>query len=83
VRLFFEFLVEDELLKVNPVGRGRYTLSKRFGVRSERALVQRFHRLPWIPSEEQWASLLRVVSMEPIRNRCMLALAYEDCVRRL
>jgi hypothetical protein len=52
VRLFFEFLVEDELIKVNPVGRGRYTLSKRFGVHTERALVQRFHKLPWIPSEE-------------------------------
>ena len=40
VRLFFEFLLEDELIKVNPVGRGRYTLSKHFGARAERALVQ-------------------------------------------
>jgi integrase/recombinase XerD len=59
VRLFFDFLLEDELIKVNPVGRGRYTLSKHFGARAERALVQRFHKLPWIPSEEQWASLLK------------------------
>jgi integrase/recombinase XerD len=82
VRLFFEFLLEDELIKVNPVGRGRYTLSKRFGARAERALVQRFHKLPWIPSEEQWGSLLTVVSKEPIRNRCMLALAYDAALRR-
>lgn len=82
VRLFFDFLLEDELIKINPVGRGRYTLSKHFGSRAERALVRRFHKLPWIPSEEQWASLLKVVSTEPIRNRCMLALAYDAALRR-
>src|SRR6266853_2541284 len=70
VRLFFDFLVEDDLIKVNPLGRGRYTLSKRFGGRAERAFIQRFHRLPWIPSEAQWAGLLAVVAEESARNRC-------------
>ena len=82
VRLFFDFLVEEQLVKVNPLGRGRYTLSKRFGGRRDRALIQRFHKLPWIPSEEQWSSLLAVVSHEPSRNRCMLALAYDAALRR-
>ena len=82
VRLFFDFLVEDELIKVNPVGRGRYTPSKHFGTRADRALVQRFHKLPWIPSETQWVSVMHIVSHEPIRNRCMLALAYDAALRR-
>lgn len=82
VRLFFDFLVEDELIKVNPVGRGRYTPSKHFGARADRALVQRFYKLPWIPSETQWTSVMQIVSQEPIRNRCMLALAYDAALRR-
>jgi integrase/recombinase XerD len=82
VRLFFDFLVEDDLTKINPVGRGRYTVSKHFGARTGRGLVKRFHKLPWIPSEEQWISLLEVSSREPIRNRCMLAFAYDAALRR-
>ena len=82
VRLFFDFLVEDELIRTNPVGRGRYTVSKHFGGRAKRGLIPRFRRLPWIPSEEQWSSLLGVASREPIRNRCMLAFAYDAALRR-
>jgi len=82
VRLFFDFLCEDGLIPINPVGRGRYTLSRRFGARAERSPVQKFHKLPWIPSEAQWASLLAVVAKESPRNRCMLALAYDAALRR-
>jgi integrase/recombinase XerD len=46
VRLFFEFLVEEQLIQRNPVGRGRYTASKHFGRRTERGLLPRFRRLP-------------------------------------
>ncbi len=49
VRLFFDFLVEDGLIPINPVGRGRYTRSKRFGGHTERSPLQKFHKLPWIP----------------------------------
>jgi len=82
VRLFFEFLVDEGLVRANPLGRGRYTLRKGLGGRGERVLVQKFHKLPWIPSEDQWASLLAIVAKEPIRNRCMLALAYDAALRR-
>lgn len=82
VRLFYDFLLEDHLVKVNPVGRGRYTASKHFGSRAGRALVRRFYKLPWIPSEEQWTSLLDATSRERIRNRCMLAFAYDAGLRR-
>ena len=66
VRLFFGFLVDEGLMRTNPVGRGRYALSRGFGGRAERPLIQKFHKLPWIPSEEQWASILAVVSRQPI-----------------
>ena len=82
VRLFFEFLFEDGFIPINPVSRGRYTLSKRFGGHAERSPIQKFHKLPWIPSEAQWASLLAVVAKESPRNRCMLALAYDAALRR-
>lgn len=82
VRLFFDFLFEDGLIPVNPVGRGRYTLSKRFGGYAERSPLQKFHKLPWIPSEAQWASVLAMVVEESPRNRCMFALAYDAALRR-
>jgi integrase/recombinase XerD len=82
VRLFFDFLFEDGLIQINPVGRGRYTQSLRFAGRAERSPIQKFHKLPWIPSEAQWASLLAVVAEESPRNRCMLALAYDAALRR-
>ncbi len=34
-------------------------------------------KLPWIPSEADWLRLLAVLADEPIRNRVMLALAYD------
>ena len=39
-------------------------------------------KLPWIPSEAEWLRLLGVVAEEPIRNRVMLALAYDAALRR-
>lgn len=82
VRLFFEFLVEEQIIQRNPVGRGRYTVSKHFGARAQRGLLPRFRRLPWIPTEEQWAALLQAAASEPIRNRCMMAFAYDGALRR-
>ena len=46
------------------------------------ALVPRMVKLPWIPSEPEWLRLLGVVGDEPIRNRVMLALAYDAALRR-
>ncbi|WP_327115784.1 tyrosine-type recombinase/integrase [Nocardia sp. NBC_01730] len=81
VRLFFDFLVEEGVRESNPVGRGRYTPSGRFGGRG-RALVPRMVKLPWIPSEAEWLRLLETFAEEPIRNRVMLALAYDAALRR-
>jgi integrase/recombinase XerD len=38
--------------------------------------------LPWIPGEQQWQGILAVARREPVRNRVMLALAYDAALRR-
>jgi site-specific recombinase XerD len=81
VRLFYDFLIEEGLRESNPVGRGRYTPGRRFGGQ-QRGLVPRLTKLPWIPSEQQWLDVLAVAASEPVRNRVMLALAYDAALRR-
>jgi integrase/recombinase XerD len=44
--------------------------------------VPRLTKLPWIPSEPQWLRILEVARREPVRNRVMLALAYDAALRR-
>lgn len=82
VRLFYDYLVEEGRRELNPVGRGRYTAGRAYGGEQRRGLVPRFTRLPWIPSEEEWRAILTVARDEPIRNRVMLALAYDAALRR-
>jgi integrase/recombinase XerD len=81
VRLFFDFLVEEGLRESNPVGRGRFVPGRHHGG-MKRGLVPRFTKLPWIPDEQQWKQVLAVAADEPIRNRVMLALAYDAALRR-
>jgi integrase/recombinase XerD len=80
VRLFYDFLVEEGVRESNPVGRGRYT--PRGGMGGGRGLVPRMVKLPWIPAEQQWLDVLGVFRAEPVRNRLMLALAYDAALRR-
>lgn len=80
VRLFYDSLVEEGLREDNPVGRGRYTPGNAFG--GQRGLVRRHKKLPWIPSDGQWRSILRAAREEPLRNRLMLAFAYDAALRR-
>ena len=82
VRLFYDYLVEEGLRATNPVGRGRYTPGKAFGGARERGLISRFTTLPWIPTDEEWVGILHAARREPIRNRLMLALAYDGGLRR-
>jgi site-specific recombinase XerD len=81
VRLFYDFLVEEGLRESNPVGRGRYT-SRGHGGGQQRGLIPRLAKLPWIPADAQWMELLAVAADEPVRNRVMLALAYDAALRR-
>ncbi|MHB8644652.1 MAG: tyrosine-type recombinase/integrase [Thermomicrobiales bacterium] len=82
VRLFYDHLIEDGLRQDNPVGRGRYTPGNAFAGKRERGLLARYQRLPWIPGDDQWQTLLRAVRDEPLRNRAMFVLAYDGALRR-
>lgn len=81
MRLFYDHLVEEGLRDTNPVGRGRYAPQARLGG-GRRGLVPRETRLPWIPDEAEWCSILKTARDEPIRNRVMLALGYDAGLRR-
>jgi site-specific recombinase XerD len=82
VRLYYDYLAEEGVRPDNPVGRGRYTPGKRFGAKSERGLLPRYRKLPWIPDDTQWRAVLAAARDEPLRNRFMLALAYDAGLRR-
>jgi integrase/recombinase XerD len=72
VRLFHAYLMEEAVRPTNPAAQNS----------SGRAIVARHHKLPWIPNEEDWLSVLASARQEPIRNRTMLALAYDSGLRR-
>ncbi len=72
IRLFHDFLVEENVCTRNPLRP----------LVSWRGLIQRHHRLPWIPSEEQWQGILQVCKRESLRNRVMLAMSYDAALRR-
>lgn len=82
VRLFYDYLMEEGHRTTNPVGRGSYTAGRIFGGSSERGLVPRTHPQVWIPTDEQWQAILHVAQQASIRNRMMLALAYDAALRR-
>ncbi|SEK00130.1 Site-specific recombinase XerD [Sphingomonas sp. OV641] len=79
VRLFYDHLVEEGLRTTNPVPRGRRGVARH---RGERGLVPVHRPLPWIPSEAQWRAVLDAARTDPVRNRLMLALAYDCALRR-
>ncbi len=81
VRLFYDHLIEEGKRETNPVGRGRFTPGH-FTGHSERGLIPRVVRLPWIPTDEQWRGLLSVAATEPLRTRVMLAMAHDAALRR-
>ena len=79
VRLFYDFVVEEGVRDRSPVGRGYRSADGRAG---RRGLVGRTDRLPWIPTDAQWRAVLEVAAGETLRNRLMLALAYDAALRR-
>ena len=82
IRLFYDYLMEEGLRSTNPVGRGRYTPGKGFGGARDRGLIPRFTKLPWIPNDEQWKTVIEAARTESCRNRMMLALSYDSALRR-
>jgi site-specific recombinase XerD len=82
VRLWYDYLLEEGLRETNPVGRGRYTPGKGFGGARDRGLIPRYRKIPWIPNEDQWNAVLMAAKGESLRNRVMLAFAYDAALRR-
>lgn len=82
IRLFYDHLVEEGLRGTNPVPRGRRGAIDGARHQAARGLVPVHRSLPWIPSEEQWLTVLNAARSEPIRNRLMLAFAYDCALRR-
>lgn len=82
VRLFYDYLLEKGLCSTNPVGRGTYVAGKGFGGVRDRALLAHFYKLPWVPSDDQWQTLLQVLREETLRTQVMLLLAYDGALRR-
>ena len=72
VRLFHTYLMEEGVRPNNPAAQGHIG----------RAIVARHHKLPWIPNEDDWHSILVAARQESIRNRVMLAFAYDAGLRR-
>ena len=70
---------EERVRDRNPVGRG---YRARNGLGGGRGLVPRLQSLPWIPTDAQWRALLEVAAGESLRNRLMVALAYDAALRR-
>ena len=82
IRLFYDHLMEEGMRSTNPVPRGRRGSIDGARHQATRGMVPVHRSLPWIPSEEQWRTVLDAARMEPIRNRLMLALAYDCALRR-
>ncbi len=80
--MWYDYLIEEGVRLDNPVGRGRYTQGKSFGGACERGLILRYCKLPWIPNEQQWLAVLEATKEEGLRNRVMLAFAYDAGLRR-
>jgi integrase/recombinase XerD len=78
IRLLYDYLSEEGMVARSPVPRGRPAGADR---RRQGGLVS-FHKLPWIPTDAQWAALLAAAATEPVRNRLMLAVAYDAALRR-
>lgn len=81
-RLYHDYLLEKQRRPDQPIGRGQYVPGKAFGGYRDRALLPVYHKLPWIPSDDQWRALLALLRDEPLRNQVMFLLAYDGALRR-
>lgn len=80
VRLFYDFCLQRGLRRnpLSPVVRGQ-----RYGAELARGLLPRRRRLPWIPTDDEWRSLLTdLFRHESLRNQTLVLLAYDAALRR-
>ncbi len=82
VRLYQDYLVEQQIRPDTPVRRGYYAAGKSFGGARQRGEIRAHQTLPWIPSDEEWLAVLTSLKVECLRNQVMLLLAYDGALRR-
>lgn len=82
LRLYYDYLKEEGIRVDNPVGRGRYIVGRGFGGYRDRGLIPHYRKLPRIPTDQEWHVILQCARAEPIRNRAMMAFAYDAGLRR-
>lgn len=80
VRRFYDYLKEEDIVKRNPVRRGRYIHHNSYG--GERGLVPKIQNFPWIPDEEQWERIIAVLQKHKLRDKLLFALSYDGALRR-
>jgi integrase/recombinase XerD len=79
VRLFYEELVTLGLRKTNPVPTGKYVPGQpEFG---KRGPISEKDKDPFLPTWQQWLSILAVVKEQPIRTRLQFAFSYDGALR--
>lgn len=78
IRLWYDFLVYQDISSLNPLPRAGLPGT----IYTGRGLVPRITRLPVIPDNDQWLRFLKHVSAASLRDRLMLALAYFGALRR-
>jgi len=81
-RLYQDYLVEQQIRPDTPVKRGYYVPGKGFGGTRKRGEIPAYQTLPWIPSDDEWCEVLRVLKTEILRNQTMFLLAYDGALRR-
>jgi integrase/recombinase XerD len=72
IRLFHAYPMEEGVRVNNPAAHSH----------TGGPLIARHHQLPRIPNEDDWHAILAAASHEPVRNRVMLAFAYDAGLRR-
>ena len=82
VRLYHDYLVEQQIRETTPVRRGYYVPGTGFGGTRQRGEIPSYQTLPWIPSDSEWQNILRILKGEMLRNQVMLLLAYDGALRR-
>lgn len=78
IRLWYDFLLYQDIRENNPVPRSTSSAP----IYAGRGLVPRIMKLPHIPDDPGWFSLLKVAASSSLRDRLMLAFAYYGAMRR-
>jgi integrase len=82
LRLYFEYLVEEVVRRSSPVFRRGTIQAYGSAIFRTPGPIRRLHKLPWIPTDEEWQRVLQATSEDCVRDRAMLALAYDGALRR-